>query len=204
MQDPFASHVEDYPETPAQKIRGSVAKLYKAEGRGFETNEVPSLSLTFEGIPGDFHAGISRKSGGREPWYKRGTVMRNERQVSILAADELRLVAKRLDIPEIKPEWIGANLLLSGIPDLTRLPPRTCLFFDGGVTIRIDGDNGPCRASGRSIASRFEGREDIELQFSKQAKNLRGLVGWVEVEGEITAGEEFEARIPPQWIYQVT
>lgn len=202
--DPFASHREEIEIIPAQKIRGRVAGLYKAEGSNFQTSAVEELSLTFDGIPGDFHAGPTRKSGGREPWYKRGTEMRNERQLSILAPDELRTVAGRLDIPELKPEWIGGNLLLEGVDSLTMLPPRTLLFFDNGVTIKIDGDNGPCRLSGRAIASQYEGRQDIETMFSRQAQHLRGLVGWVEKPGSISVGEEFEARIMPQWIYRAT
>ncbi|MEM8749088.1 MAG: molybdenum cofactor sulfurase [Pseudomonadota bacterium] len=203
MPDPFASHVDAADVRPAQKVRGTIAGLFKAEGANFVTTPVDELALTFDGIPGDFHAGPTRKSGGREPWYPRGTEIRNERQLSLLATAELRTVARSLDIPELKAEWIGGNLLLDGIPDLTMLPPRTLMFFDNGVTIKIDGDNGPCRASGRSIAAQFEGRDDIELNFVKQAQHRRGLVGWIEKEGTISVGEGFEARIPPQWIYEV-
>lgn len=202
MLDPFTNHREEVVVAPAQRIKGRVAGLYKAEGRGFITDAVESLDLGFDGIPGDAHAGQTRNSGGREPWYPKGTEIRNERQLSILAPDELRLIARRLNIPEIKPEWIGGNLLLEGVENLTRLPPRTLVFFEGGSTIKIDGDNKPCRVSGRSIASHFESRDDIELEFSKQAANLRGLVGWVEKPGTIHAGEAFEAHIPAQWIYQ--
>ena len=202
--DPFVSHREDIKIVPAQKIRGRVSGLFKAEGKSFQTSAVDELPLTFSGIPGDVHAGPTRKSSGREPWYERGTEMRNERQVSILAPDELRTVANRLNIPELKAQWIGGNLLLDGIDNLTMLPPRTLLFFDNGVTIKVDGDNGPCRASGRAIAAQFEGRDDIETGFSKQAQHLRGLVGWVEKPGTISMGEGFEARIMPQWIYQAT
>jgi len=202
--DPFANHREEFEIVPAQKITGKIAGLYKAEGRSFQTTAVGELTLTFDGIPGDFHAGPTRKSGGREPWYPRGTEMRNERQVSILAPDELETVARRLDVPELKPEWIGGNLLLEGISNLTMLPPRTLLFFENGVTIKIDGDNGPCRASGRAIAAQFDGRDDIETEFSKQAKHLRGLVAWVEKPGTISIGEGFEARIMPQWVYRGT
>lgn len=203
MSDPFASHREEFIDQAAQKVSGTAAGLYKAEGRSFQTTPVDQLALTFEGIPGDVHAGYSRKSGAREPWYPRGTEMRNERQLSLLAPDELRLIARRLDIPELKPQWIGGNMLLEGVPNLTRLPPRTILKFEGGVTIRIDGDNLPCRDSGRAIAAQFEGRDDIELAFSKQAQELRGLVGWVEKEGVVEMGEVFEARIPRHWIYRV-
>ncbi|MEE9374955.1 MAG: molybdenum cofactor sulfurase [Rhizobiaceae bacterium] len=201
MIDPFANHREEITIHPMQKIKGRVKGLYQAQGRNFVTAPVDEMQLTYDGIPGDFHGGATRNSGGREPWYARETEMRNERQLSLLAPDELTLVAQRLDIPELKPEWIGGNLLLEGIENLTMLPPRTLLFFENGVTIKIDGDNAPCRPSGRSIAEQFEGRDDIELEFVKQAQQLRGLVAWVEKPGVISIGESFEARVHPQWIY---
>ena len=203
MSDPFASHVEEITILPAQKLRGTVAGVFKAGGTNFVSTAVEELQLGFEGVVGDFHAGHSRKSGAREPWYPRDTEIRNERQLSLIAPDEMSVIAQRLDIPEIKPEWIGANLLLEGIGNLTMLPPRTLLFFDGGVTIKIDGDNAPCRLAGRSIANQIEGREDIEMGFPKLGQHLRGLVGWVEKPGVIANGEGFEARLPPQWIYEV-
>ena len=187
--------------TPPKKISGNIEALYIAEHDDFTSAEVSSLSLTFDGIAGDYHSGATRYSGGREPWYPRGTEMRNERQLSILSREELAVVAKRLDIAEIKPEWIGCSMLLHGIENLSRLPPRTMLFFDGGVTVKIDGDNGPCKVSGYAIANHYEGRDDIGFEFSKQAKNIRGLVGWVEKPGIIEQGEKFVARIPAQWIY---
>ena len=202
MMDPFASHREEIVSMPPQKLRGTLAGLFKAQGKDFQTQPVSELPLTFEGIPGDFHAGFTRRSGGREPWYDRGTEMRNERQLSILSSEELRLVARRMEIPELKTEWIGGNLLVDGIPNLTRLPPRTVLFFDGGATIRVDGDNLPCRVAGRAIAAQFDGRDDLELAFPKQSDGMRGLVAWVEKQGTIKVGEGFEARIPPQRIYK--
>ncbi len=189
--------------TAAMKISGHASALLRADGDDFITDEVASLALSFDGILDDYHSGPTRLSGGREPWYPRGTKMRNERQISIVSYPELAIIAKRLDIPEIKPEWIGANMVFAGIENLTRLPPRSLVFFEGGVTIKIDGDNGPCKFAGRSIASQFEGRDDIELGFAKHAKGLRGLVGWVEKPGTIKKGEGFEVRIPSQWIYQV-
>ncbi|TIX60925.1 MAG: MOSC domain-containing protein, partial [Mesorhizobium sp.] len=123
-------------------------------------------------------------------WYPRGTEMRNERQLSIVAADELAIVAQRMGIPEIKPEWIGANLLIEGLPHLSMLPSGTLLFFKGGVTIKVDENAG------------MADREGGALLFPKAAKRLRGLVAWVERPGRITTGEEISVRVPEQWIYR--
>jgi MOSC domain-containing protein YiiM len=180
-----------------------VAGVYAALKGGFQTESVAELALGFDGIAGDFHAGATRRSGSREPWYERGTEMRNERQLSIVAVDELGVVAERMRIAELKPEWIGANLVIEGIPSLSMLPAGTLFFFKGGVTLKMDGQNAPCRHAGRSVAENA-GMADIEagaLLFPKTAKRLRGLVGWVEKPGRIVPGEEVSVRVPEQWIY---
>jgi MOSC domain-containing protein YiiM len=173
--------------TRARKLAATIDGLFRTQGEGFATVPVDHLDLGFDGIDGDRHGGMTRRSGGR--------------QLSLLAADELAEAASALAIPEIRPEWIGGNLLVGGIPHLTWLPPRTLLMFAGGVTLRIDGDNGPCRSSGAAIASHYPDRGDIELGFVKAAMHRRGLVAWVEKPGRITVGEAVEARIPEQWIY---
>jgi hypothetical protein len=189
---------------PARKLTARVAGLYIASGEGFETRAVGSLDVGFDGIPSDAHGGRTRRSGGREPWYPRGTEIRNERQLSIVSPDELAVVATRMDLPAIRPEWIGANMLLEGIPQLSMLPAGTMLFFAGGVTIKIDAQNGPCRIAGRQVAKRAA-MADVEagaLLFPKVAKRLRGVVAWVEKPGSIEVGETVSVRILEQWIYR--
>ncbi len=188
---------------PARKLLGRVAGVYVAPGDTFETVAAPALTLSFEGIAGDYHAGPTRRSGGREPWYPRGTQMRNERQLSIVAPDELAVVARRMGLSEILPEWIGANLLLDGVPRLSMLPSGTLLFFSGGVTLKVDGQNKPCRIAGRLVATRaaMADLDGGELAFPKSAQRLRGLVAWVEKPGRIETGEKVSVRVPEQWVY---
>ncbi|MES0035286.1 molybdenum cofactor sulfurase [Mesorhizobium sp. M0046] len=204
MPDLFPATENPVEIVPARKLAARVAALYLASFDRFETRAVDALQLGFDGIEGDFHAGTTRRSGGREPWYPRGTEMRNERQLSIVAADELAIVAERMGIAEIKPEWIGANLLIEGLPHLSMLPSGSLLFFKGGATVKIDAQNGPCRIAGRSVAENA-GMADHEagaLLFPKAAKRLRGLVAWVEKPSTIAAGEEISVRVPEQWIYR--
>jgi hypothetical protein len=188
---------------PARKLAARVAGVFVAPFDHFVTRAVDELRLGFEGIEGDFHAGHTRRSGGREPWYPRGTEMRNERQLSIVAPDDLAVIAERMDLAEIKPEWIGANLTIDGLRQLSMLPSGTMLFFKGGVTLKVDAQNGPCRIAGRSVAE-HAGMEDHQagsLLFPKVAKRLRGVVAWVEKPGVIKPGDEISVRIPEQWIY---
>jgi hypothetical protein len=203
MLDLFQRAGEAAEIVPGRKLTARVAGLYAALKGSFQTESVGELQLGFDGIAGDFHAGGTRRSGGREPWYERGTEIRNERQLSIVAFDELAVVAERMAIAELKPEWIGANLVLDGLPNLSMLPSGTLLFFKGGVTLKIDGQNKPCRFAGRSIAENA-GMADLEagaLLFPQTAKRLRGLVGWVEKPGRVVEGEEISVRVPEQWIY---
>jgi MOSC domain-containing protein YiiM len=189
---------------PAGKLAAKVAGLFTAPFDHFVTRATGELRVGFEGIEGDLHAGHTRRSGGREPWYPRDTEMRNERQLSIVAADELAAIADGMGIAEVKPEWIGANLVVEGVPRLSMLPSGTRLFFRGGVTLKVDAPNGPCRFSGRSVAE-HAGMADHEagsLLFPKVAKRLRGLVAWVEKPGVIASGEDITVRIPEQWIYR--
>lgn len=188
---------------PARKLSGRVTGTFVAPRDTFETVAVPALDLSFDGIAGDYHAVPTRRSGGREPWYPRGTEMRNERQLSIVAPDELATVAQRMGLAEIRPEWIGANLSLDGVPHLSMLPAGTLLFFAGGVTLKVDGQNKPCRIAGRLVAERA-GMADLDagaLAFPKSAQRLRGIVAWVEKPGRIAADEPVSVRIPEQWIY---
>lgn len=204
MLDLFPEAEKPVEIIPSRKFSARAAALYVAPSDHFQTRPVAELRLGFDGISGDFHVGPTRRSGGREPWYPRGTEMRNERQLSIVAADELAIVAERMGLAEIRPEWIGANLVIEGVPRLSMLPAGTLLFFKGGVTIKIDGQNAPCRVAGRSIAehARMADGDAGSLLFPKVSRRLRGLVAWVEKPGVIAAGEEVSVRVPEQWIYR--
>lgn len=186
-----------------RKIEGRVSGLYIASGRDFITQPVDALQLEGGGIIGDYHYGLTRKSGGREPWYPRGTVIRNDRQVSIVSVQELEKIAAAMGLAEIKPEWIGANIVVDGIADFTLLPAGTVLFFESGLTLKLDGVNAPCKFSGSSIA-RHIGAEDealMALGFVKAAKYLRGQTAWVERAGALARSDKITARVPEQINY---
>ena len=188
---------------PALTLNGRVEGTFVVESAAVESTANPELVLTYAGIVGDRHEGLVRPSNAREPWYPRGTPMRNERQISILSAEELAEVAATLNLPRLNGEWVGANLILSGIPHLTQLPPRSLMMFPSGATIRIDGDNDPCRKTGKTIAAHNDGRADIEFGFAKVAMGKRGLVGWVEREGVIRQGDAVKVRTWRQSPYPI-
>jgi hypothetical protein len=188
---------------PARKITARVDRLFVAAGGDFVTAPVAELPLSFDGIPGDIHAGVTRKSGSREPWYPRGTEIRNERHVTILSREELAEAAGEMGIDRIEPEWIGGNITLASLPMLSMLPAATLLFFEGGATLKVDFQNGPCKISGASIARHIgrDGDTALALSFVPAAKRRRGLLAWVEKPGTIAMGEQVRVQIPEQWIY---
>ncbi len=177
-----------------QPLTGTVVACLIADGGDFISRPVETLTLDFGGIVGDIHAGFTRPSTSREPWYPRGTEIRNDRQLTIVSEEELAQVAAAMGLSTLDPGWIGANVVVSGIAGLTQLPPGMKLFFTGGVTIAVEDENGPCRTAGASIARHFPDREGLDLLFPQKARHKRGLVVSVEKPGTIRAGESFSLK----------
>ncbi|MDP4822832.1 MAG: MOSC domain-containing protein [Aestuariivirgaceae bacterium] len=177
---------------------GKVEMLLLAPDRtaGLEKSATGSLSLTFNGIAGDCHSGLLRASDSRTlQQYPRDTPIRNVRQVTLLSVEELGQVAAAMEIPEVKPEWVGANLVTSGIANLTLLPPSTRMQFPSGATLVVDMENAPCRQVADVIRQHHG---DKGLTFVKHATHKRGLTAWVEREGAIAVGDAITLWIPPQ------
>jgi hypothetical protein len=174
----------------------SVAACLIVDPGEIASRPVASLTVDFAGIAGDRHAGMTRASTSREPWYPRGTIIRNDRQVSIVAEEELAAVARDMGLPELDGAWIGANLVVRLIADLSALPPGTRLVFAGGAVLRVEAENGPCRVAGRAIAARVPAKEGLDLLFPKVAKHRRGLVASVEKPGSIGVGDAVGVRRP--------
>ena len=166
---------------------------------GLEKQMVRESRLLFSGMEGDCHGGLTRKSDSRMlKQFKRGTLVKNARQLSILSTEELAEVSNAMGIPNVRPEWVGANLVTRGIPDLTLLPPSTRLQFPSGAMIVVDMENLPCRYPADIIE---KNHPEQTTGFVKAAKHKRGVVGWVEAEGAIRMGDAITIWIPPQRPY---
>jgi MOSC domain. len=177
------------------KINGSVLKVMSGlDASSLVTTAQTQVKVTFAGIEGDRHAGLTLKSDSRTPLYPRGTEIRNVRQVSMISAEELQEIARRMDLPPIEPEWLGANLLIQGIPDLTMIPPSSRMYFPDETVLVIDSENNPCIHPGKVIQSHYPERAGLVELFVESARHLRGLVAWVERPGTISraAGVRFE------------
>lgn len=178
-------------------INGKVSGLFvhKDGSSGIATSQLDSIRVTFAGFEGESHSGLTRPSCVRvRRQYPIGTSIRNTRQISIVSDEELADIARHLELPELHPGWLGANLAIVGIPELTTLPPSSRLIFSGGVSLVVDMENEPCDGPAKEIDQRHPGKGRL---FVKNALGRRGVTAWVEREGVIEHGDTVDVHMPP-------
>ncbi|MDD5371672.1 MAG: hypothetical protein PHQ40_21535 [Anaerolineaceae bacterium] len=178
-------------------LEGSVEGVYivpPAEPT-LASSPVPEIQVTLEGFTGDRHAGFTLQSDSRTPFYPRGTQIRNSRQVSLVSAEELEEVARSLGVALVQAEWLGANLLLRGIPQLTQLPPGTRIFFPGDTVLWVTGENHPCLGPGKLIQAQYPSEANLASRFVRDAMGKRGLVACVERAGSIHMGDQAKVEL---------
>ncbi|GAB4286019.1 MAG: hypothetical protein Kow0058_05410 [Roseovarius sp.] len=160
------------------------------------------LSAGFGGIAGDAHAGLTRAACTRAaPLHPRGCEIRNTRQLSIVAAEELAEIARALDLEALDPAWLGATMVVEGIPDFSHLPPASRLQAPAGTTLVVDLQNRPCQYPAREIERERPGRGRA---FLAAARGRRGVTAWVERAGPLALGDALRLFIPDQrpWAHQ--
>jgi len=173
-------------------------------GRVTQAGEVASksenaLEVMLDGVAGETHSGLTRASCSRVlAQYPRGTTIRNTRQFSILSAEELAMIASIMGVPALKPELLGASMVLHGIPDFTHVPPGSRLQAGSGVTLVVDLENRPCTIPSRGIEAAHPSHG---AAFKPAAKGRRGVVAWVEREGTLRLGDRMRLHIPDQPIW---
>ncbi len=154
------------------------------------------MDLTLAGLAGEFHGGLTRPSCSRVAnLYARDTEIANTRQLTIVSTEELAAIAQELDLPEIDPAWLGASIVVEGIPDFTHLPPAARLQADNGTTITIDLENGPCNFPAKTIEIARPGHGKA---FKAAAMGRRGVTAWVEKAGMLTLGQALKLFVPDQ------
>lgn len=182
-------------------VRGKIeALLLNGEPSDLTSEGVSSVSADYGGFVGDVHHGETREACERvHRQYPRKTEIRNTRQITAVSVEELEIIASALSLDEIKPEWLGANLVLSGIPKFSQIPPATRLIFDNGTALVVDTENGPCKGPADIIEKHHPGHGK---DFPRLALGKRGVTCWVERTGELNIGEGCAVHIPPvlDWI----
>lgn len=155
--------------------------------------------LTWDGIAGECHGGLTRASCSRvTSQYKRGTDIRNVRQVSILSVEEIAEIAEKVGLDALDPALLGASMVIEGIPNLTHLPPSSRLQMASGAVLVVDMENRPCVYPAREIESDHAGHGKA---FKTAAKGRRGVTAWVERPGALALGDEVVLHIPDQPVW---
>lgn len=171
---------------------GFVADREKA----LASQEINSIEALFSGYSKEAHGGLTRPSDSRVlTQYLRDTEIRNTRQFSVVSSEELALIAGEMGIAELDPRWVGASIVIEGIPDFTLIPPSSRLQFKSGATLTVDMENKPCVLPGPVIEKSLPGFGKL---FKPAAKQRRGITAWVEREGKISLGDEVRLHIPEQ------
>lgn len=189
------------PALKPTKFEAEVVWLGRVSDRGtdLQAQSAESLPLGFGGAENESHAGVTRKSCVRvSALYPKGTEIVNVRQMSILSQEDLDLIADEMGLESIDPAWVGASLVIKGIPDFTHVPPSSRLQGPDGVTITIDMENRPCIFPGRVIEGVHEG---FGKKFKPAATNRRGVTAWVERPGTLKIGETLRLFIPDQPVW---
>ncbi len=161
--------------------------------RSVPLDEMP---LTFAGYVGESHGGLTRPSCGRvAAQYPRGTTIRNTRQLCIVSAEEMAEVADAMGLGAMDFAWVGASLVIAGIPDLTHLPPSSRLQADSGATLVVDMENLPCKEPAVTIGKSLPGKG---RDFTVAARGRRGVTAWVERPGTLRRGMAVRLHVPAQ------
>lgn len=164
-----------------------------------ESQPSDSLRAGFDGPEGEFHGGINRPSCSRVMHlHPRNTPIRNVRQFSILSQEDLDQIATRMEVDALHPDWLGATMVVKGLPDFTHLPPSSRLQGPDGVTLVVDMENRPCQLPAKVIEGHLPG---MGKRFKSAAKGLRGVTAWVEREGVLSLGDSLRLAIPDQPVW---
>jgi len=163
---------------------------------GIRSVPLQHIDATYEGFFGEKHAGLTRPSCVRvKQMHPEGTDIRNARQFSILSEEELALIAADLGLESVDPCWLGATMIVSGIPDFTHIPPSTRLQTAAGTALVIDMHNQPCQYPAMEIETDRPGHGK---GFIAAARGRRGVTAWVERTGPLAVGDTMDVYVPDQ------
>ncbi|MBV1869179.1 MAG: MOSC domain-containing protein [Marinosulfonomonas sp.] len=165
-----------------------------------KSTAMEEVFASFAGVSGEAHAGLTRPSDSRVlSQYPRDTEIRNVRQFSIVSAEDLRAVADAMGLAVVDPTWLGASMVIEGIPDFTYIPPTSRLQSEAGTTLTVDMENLPCHLVSKVIVDETGAGN---MPFKQAAKGRRGVTAWVEREGMLRLGDQITLHVPGQRAWQ--
>ena len=179
-------------------LMGKIVSVHMGTNEDLSKRSQESITAEIGGFTGDKHQGPVRETWEGE-WQPAGTIRRNERQWSAVSVEELAYITERLDLTEsLSPTTLGANLCIESIPQFSLLPKGSLLLFPSGAVLQVEEYNPPCSDMGAQIVSKYSTRSSQPLTdktWLRPASGRRGLVGVIDVPGEIRVGDEVEVRV---------
>ena len=164
--------------------------------RELRTEALEAMPLDWGGYAGDIHSGVTRPSCSRvTTQHPRGTTIANVRQLSICSAEEMAAIAAQIGLESLDPAWLGASIVIEGIPDWTHVPPSARLQAENGTTLVIDMENQPCQFPAMTIE---KDRPGHGKGFKSAAAGRRGVTAWVERPGTLKLGDRLRLHLPGQ------
>ncbi len=116
-----------------------------------------------------------------------------------MSVEELAHITQCLDLTEpLTPALLSTNLCVEGIPEFSLLPKGTSQVFPSGAVLLVEEYNPPCTYMGARIVAKYSTRSGqplTENSWLRPASGRRGVVGVINVPGEIRAGDEVEVRV---------
>jgi|TARA_B100000959_G_scaffold275010_1_gene327707 MOSC domain-containing protein YiiM len=186
--------VSEYSKT----LNAKLVSVHVGTTIAFVKESVGTAQVELDGFVGDKHRSYMRGIYGGEP-YPPGTIRRNNRQWSAVSIEELAIISKTMDLTEdLSARILGANLCFSGITDLSQLSKGSKLTFPSGATLIVEEYNPPCHDLSEELSNTLKtnsGDSPGKLAFLKAAKKLRGLVGIVDVAGQINEGDDVKVQV---------
>ncbi len=195
------------------------------ENRLIAVGRVESLSLNGEpvsritfgltGPTGDKHAGLSRTLSRHDGTYvetsmlSRGARVFNWRSWTGLSEEENLEIKRKLSV-NIPQGCLLENMVISGVPNFSQLPPTSRLVFPvrGGSSksqaiLAIWEENSPCRGVGDRLEKHYADQGYVQApglstRFITVARGKRGVMGFVLSEGLVEVSDCVNVFLPVQ------
>jgi len=104
-----------------------------------------------------------------------------------------------MGLEKLDPSWLGASIVISGLPDFTHVPPGSRIQTSGGTTFTVDLENEPCNLPAKEIEI---DNPNFGKSFKSAAKGRRGITAWVERPGALSIGDVVHLFVPTQRQWQ--
>ncbi len=165
------------------------------------------IRFDFTGPIGDSHSGLTRTLDGHDAPYtktsrlRKGDEVFNWRSWTAVSAEEVKKIEWELSDLSIPAGCLLENLVVSGINNLSQLPPTSRFVFPtkangSQLILAVWGENSPCNFVGQRLQEHHKERKDVSRDFISSAVGKRGVMGFVLSPGFADVGDLIQVYSP--------